>query len=76
MDWEREETVPADVFKKFAEANMLVPSLPAPLPVEWLKRLGVNEMLGGLKVEDWDYLHTAIYTDEVGLSSIGIDNSV
>lgn len=70
MDWEREETVPADVFTKFAAANMLVPSLPAPLPVEWLKKLGVHEMLGGVKVEDWDYLHTAIYTDEVGLHSI------
>lgn len=65
MEWEKEETIPDGVFKKFAAANMLVPSLPAPLPVEWLKRLGVHEMLGGVKVEDWDYIHTAIYTDEV-----------
>lgn len=68
MEWEKEETLPDDVFEKFAAANMLVPSLPAPLPVKWLKRLGVYEMLGGVKVEDWDYIHTAIYTDEVGIS--------
>ena len=66
MDWEREETVPTHVFEKFAAANMLIPSLPAPLPVEWLKNLGVHDVLGVVKVEEWDYLHTAIYTDEVG----------
>lgn len=66
MEWEREETVPAHVFEKFAAANMLIPSLPAPLPVVWLKKLGVHDVLG-VKVEDWDYLHTAIFTDEVGL---------
>ena len=71
IEWEKEETVPDSVFQKFAAANMLVPSLPAPLPVEWLKRLGVHEMLGGVKVEEWDYLHTAIYTDEVGLRLSG-----
>jgi acyl-CoA dehydrogenase len=75
MEWERDETVPTDVFEKFAKANMLVPSLPAPLPIEWLKRLGIHEMLGGLKVEEWDYLHTAIYTDEVGLPSLGREKS-
>lgn len=69
IEWEKEETVPDDVFKKFAAANMLVPSLPAPLPVKWLKRLGVHEMLGGVNVEEWDYIHTAIYTDEVGVIS-------
>ena len=57
--------VPADVFQKFAAANMLVPNLPAPLPVEWLKKLDVHDILGVVKVEDWDYIHTAIYTDEV-----------
>ena len=68
MDWERDEVVPEDVFKKFAAASMLIPSLPAPLPVEWLKRLGVQDILGVVKVEDWDYIHTMIYTDEVGRS--------
>ncbi|MCJ1396333.1 hypothetical protein MMC18_009222 [Xylographa bjoerkii] len=68
LDWEREEKVPPEVFKKFAAANMLIPTLPAPLPVEWLKRLGVHDILGAVKVEDWDYLHTAIYTDEISRS--------
>ncbi len=69
MDWEREEAVPTQVFEKFVAANMLIPSLPAPLPVEWLKKLGVHDVLGAVKVEEWDYLHTAIYTDEVGVGS-------
>ena len=64
MQWEQEETVPTHVFEKFAAANMLIPSLPAPLPVEWLKKLGIYDVLG-VKVEEWDYLHCAIFTDEV-----------
>lgn len=65
LDWEREQTVPPDVFQKFAAANMLIPCLPAPLPVEWLKKLGVHNILGVVDVEDWDYIHTSIYIDEV-----------
>lgn len=65
MDWEREETVPPHVFHTFAAANMLVPSLPSPLPVKWLKELGIHDILGVVKVENWDYVHTAIYADEV-----------
>lgn len=65
IDWERDGFVPDDVFQKFASSNMLVPSLPAPLPVEWLKKLGIHNVLDTVKVEDWDYIHTAIYTDEV-----------
>lgn len=65
MSWEREGFVPTEVFRKFAAANMLIPSLPAPLPVRWLKQLGVHEILGIVKVEDCDYTHTAIYIDEV-----------
>lgn len=57
--------MPSEVFEKLAAANMLVPALPAPLPVEWLKKLNVHEILGVVKVEEWDYLHAAIYTDEV-----------
>ena len=70
LDWEREEHVPPDVFQKFAEANMLIPTLPAPLPVEWLKRLGIHDILGVVKVEDWDYIHTAIYCDEMSRSGL------
>ena len=65
MDWERAAEVPPHVFSNFAAANMLLPSLPAPLPVVWLKKLGVHDILGAVKVEDWDYFHTAIYVDEV-----------
>ena len=65
MDWEREESMPQDVFARFAAANMLIPSLPAPLPVQWLQRLGVHDILGVVKLEEWDYIHTAIFTDEV-----------
>ncbi|MCJ1291504.1 hypothetical protein MMC34_003048 [Xylographa carneopallida] len=70
LDWEREEKVPPEIFQKFAAANMLIPTLPAPLPVEWLKRLGVHDILGAVTVEDWDYLHTAIYTDEMSRSGL------
>ncbi|CAF9910845.1 MAG: hypothetical protein HETSPECPRED_010204 [Heterodermia speciosa] len=65
MDWERDEKVPEHVFRTFSEKNMLIPSLPAPLPVEWLKKLGIHDILGVVKVEQWDYLHTLIYCDEM-----------
>lgn len=65
MDWERNEEVPEHVFQDFSRAHMLLPSLPAPLPVAWLKKLGIHDILGIVKVEDWDYLHTAIFCDEV-----------
>lgn len=65
LEWDTAETVPEHVFETFAKNGMLLPTLPAPLPVEWLKKLGVHEILGTVKVEEWDYLHTAIYADEV-----------
>ena len=68
LDWEREQAVPPDVFQKFSAANMLIPCLPSPLPVEWLKKLGVHSILGVVDVEDWDYIHTYIYCDEVSNS--------
>ena len=49
---------------------MLIPNLPAPLPVEWLKRLGVHDILGTVKVEEWDYLHTSIFCDEMSRSGL------
>jgi acyl-CoA dehydrogenase len=69
MEWEREETVPEYVFDIFSKANMLVPNLPAPLPVEWLRRLGINDILG-TPVEEWDYMHTGIYLDEMSRSGL------
>lgn len=65
MEWEREGDVPPHVFETFAKHNMLLPNLPSPLPVAWLKRLDIHDILG-VKVEDWDLIHTGIYVDEVG----------
>lgn len=70
MEWEKAEIVPPHVFETFARANMLIPCLPAPLPVAWLKRLGIHELLGGLKVEDFDYLHGLIYSDEMARTGV------
>lgn len=70
IDWEREEAVPAHVFTTFAKANMLIPNLPAPLPVAWLKKVGIHDILGVVKVEEWDYIHTAIFCDEMSRSGL------
>ncbi|EON61393.1 hypothetical protein W97_00607 [Coniosporium apollinis CBS 100218] len=70
MAWETEETLPGDVWEKFTAANMLIPSMPAPLPVEWLKKLGIQDILGAVKVEEFDYTHNAIYTDEMARSGL------
>jgi acyl-CoA dehydrogenase len=70
MDWEREETVPEHLFETFAKYNMLIPNLPAPLPVVWLKKLGIHDILGVVKVEEWDYMHTSIYVDEMSRSGL------
>ncbi|KAJ5129494.1 uncharacterized protein N7515_005533 [Penicillium bovifimosum] len=69
LQWEREGTVPAHVFDTFCKHNMLVPNMPAPLPVDWLKRLGIHDILG-VKVEDWDYIYTGIYCDEMARSGL------
>ncbi|EGX45021.1 hypothetical protein TWF173_001602 [Orbilia oligospora] len=71
LSWEDEGDVPETLFKTFADANMIVPAFPAPLPVEQLKAAGIHEFASGLKVEDFDYFHSMIYTDEmlrIGLS--------
>lgn len=70
IEWEREQIVPPQVFQKFAQANMLIPSLPAPLPVPWLKRVGIHDILGVVKVEEWDYIHTAIFCDEMARNGL------
>ncbi|CAK7209369.1 hypothetical protein SBRCBS47491_000418 [Sporothrix bragantina] len=44
---------------------MLIPNLPAPLPIDLLKRMGIHELLGGLKVDDFDYFHFSIYINEM-----------
>jgi len=69
MEWETAETVPDHVFPIFAKAGMLIPNLPAPLPVQWLHKVGIKDILG-TPVEEWDYTHTAVYLDE--MSRVGI----
>ncbi|KAJ5164390.1 uncharacterized protein N7500_006220 [Penicillium coprophilum] len=69
LEWEREGTVPEHVFHTFCKHNMLLPNMPSPLPVDLLKRLGINDILG-VKVEDWDYIYTGIYCDEMARSGL------
>ncbi|CAI6242459.1 unnamed protein product [Periconia digitata] len=70
LEWDTEETVPEHVFTTFAKRGMLIPSLPAPLPVEWLKKVGIHELLGVVKVEEFDYLHSMIYSDEMARTGL------
>lgn len=73
LEWETAGTVPPHVFDLFNEHNMLLPNLKSPLPVEWLHKLGRTHILG-VPVEEWDYLHTAIWVDErarTGISGPG-----
>ena len=71
LEWEKAGEVPGHVFKTFSKHNMLIPNLPAPLPVGMLKGMGIHELLGGLKVEDFDYFHFSIYTQELHRLGIG-----
>ncbi|EME88347.1 uncharacterized protein MYCFIDRAFT_27990 [Pseudocercospora fijiensis CIRAD86] len=64
FEWEKEETIPPHVFQTFAKHRMLIPSLPAPLPVKELHAAGIYEILG-VKVEDFTYWHNYIYGDEM-----------
>ena len=69
FEWEEEGTVPEHVYKTFADAGMLVPSLPAPLPVERLDSLGITDILG-IPTRDFDYFHTMIHNDEMCRSGL------
>lgn len=64
MEWENEGDVPEDLFDTFNRAGMLLPNLPSPLPVEWLHKSGISDILG-TPIEDWDYMHTGIWVDEM-----------
>ncbi|PLB43430.1 acyl-CoA dehydrogenase NM domain-like protein [Aspergillus steynii IBT 23096] len=75
MEFEQQAEVPAEIFHKFNEHNMLLPNLPAPLPIDWLKRLGVHDILG-VKVEEWDYLHAGIYADELARSGLSTGSGI
>lgn len=63
MEWETAETVPLNVYDTFMKADMLLPCLPAPLPTEWLKKLGKTHLRGGLPVTEFTAFHGAIFQD-------------
>lgn len=69
LAWDTAETVPPHVFETFSKHNMLIPTLPAPLPVGWLHELGIKDILG-LPVEEYDYLHFLIYTEELSRTGL------
>jgi acyl-CoA dehydrogenase len=71
MEWENDGNVPAHVFETFSKHNMLIPNLPAPLPVKLLKSMGISELLGGLKIEDYDHIHFSIYISEMRRAGLG-----
>ncbi|KAJ4188270.1 hypothetical protein NW767_011931 [Fusarium falciforme] len=71
LEWETVGDVPSHVFTTFSKYNMLIPNLPAPLPVEMLRSLGIHELIGGLKVEEFDYFHFAIYINEMRRVGVG-----
>ncbi|KAF5528852.1 Medium-chain specific acyl dehydrogenase mitochondrial, partial [Fusarium napiforme] len=71
LQWESEGSVPDHVFETFSKHNMLIPNLPAPLPINLLKRLDISELAGGLKIEDFDYMHFSIYITEMRRIGIG-----
>ncbi|KAM5347467.1 hypothetical protein ACJ41O_010472 [Fusarium nematophilum] len=72
LEWERQGDVPADLFATFAKNNFILPALPAPLPVEWLRQLRIKEMPGRVPIEEWDSLHCMIYSDEVRINRSGL----
>ncbi|KAK6530188.1 hypothetical protein TWF694_003555 [Orbilia ellipsospora] len=65
LSWEASGSVPSTLFQNFAKANMLIPALPFPLPIKQLKEAGIHELLGGLKIEEFDAFHRLIYGDEM-----------
>lgn len=70
FEWERQESVPPQLFQTFSKHHMLIPTLPAPLPVEQLKKAGIHDILGVVKVEDFTYFHNLIYNDEMARSGL------
>ncbi|KAF4989522.1 hypothetical protein FDECE_14688 [Fusarium decemcellulare] len=70
LEWETEEEVPPHVFGEFARGLFVLPALPAPLPIDWLKRLGITHMPGDIPVEEWDSLHGMIYADEMSRAGL------
>lgn len=71
LQWETEGSVPDHVFETFSKHNMLIPNLPAPLPIDMLKRLGITKLAGDLSIEEFDYMHFSIYITEMRRIGIG-----
>jgi hypothetical protein len=70
-EWEKAGDVPGISF-----INTL-PSFPIPRTIKWLHKLGIYTLPGGLKVEEFDYLHTLIYVDEMARTgSLGPSGAV
>ncbi|KAL4888158.1 acyl-CoA dehydrogenase/oxidase [Aspergillus ambiguus] len=70
LEWENDGDVPQHVFRTFSAHNMLIPALPAPLPIELLKSQGIHDFLGVVSVEDFDYTHFSIYISELRASGL------
>jgi acyl-CoA dehydrogenase len=69
-EWEKAETVPPHLFQTFSKHHMLIPTLPAPLPVKELKKAGIHDILGVVKVEDFTPFHGLIYCDEMARTGV------
>jgi len=67
--WEAEDSLPDSYWHSFISNNMFVPAMAMPLPCDWLKRVGIHDVLG-IPVEDFDTLHGIIYSDEVYRSGV------
>src|SRR2546427_11220684 len=50
LKWKREELIPAHIFKIFIKHHILLLNLPSSLPIIWLKKLGIHNILG-VKIE-------------------------
>lgn len=67
-DFEKDKQLPDHVFKAFAEQHFIIAGLPAPLPVNILKGIGITHLPGGLAVEEFDYFHHLVYNTEVSFN--------
>ena len=65
VEWEKAKELPGGVWEKFAEKHFIMGGMPAPLPVEILKKIGITHLPGNLAVEEFDYFHHLIYNTEV-----------
>ncbi|EMD95279.1 hypothetical protein COCC4DRAFT_149257 [Bipolaris maydis ATCC 48331] len=67
--WEEEDNVSDSYWQTFISANMFVPCMAMPLPCDWLRRVGICDVLG-TPIEEFDTLHGVIYYDEIYRSGL------